>query len=69
MNEVVQEYYDIPYRKKGRPSKRPNSKELSELWAKHTINEIAVHYGVAVPTVYSWIAAYRKEYRAHAKQE
>ena len=46
---------------RGKPSKRPPEKELSELYAKMTAKEVAEHYGVAPSTVRAWIAHYRKQ--------
>lgn len=45
---------------KGRPTKRPPEKELSDLYATHTAREVAEHYQVSVNTVKTWIAYYRK---------
>lgn len=69
MSEVVNEYVDIPYNRRGRPSKRPSNRELAELYSKYSVQEIAKKLGVAVPTVYGWAVEARKEYRAHAKEE
>ena len=69
MSEVVKEYVDIPYNRRGRPSKRPSNRELAELYSKYSVQEIAKKLGVAVPTVYGWAVEARKEYRAHAKEE
>lgn len=46
---------------RGKKSKRPSEKELFELYAKMTAQEVADHYGVAASTVRAWIAYYRKQ--------
>lgn len=51
---------DIPRKKGGRPTKRPDPELLAELYAKHTAEEIAKQYGVKTPTVRSWVARIRK---------
>ncbi len=51
---------------RGKPTKRPSEKELSELYAKMTAKEVAEHYGVAASTVRAWIAYYRKQEVSHA---
>lgn len=59
------EYVDIPYAKRGRPSKRPDNKTLADLYSKYSVPEIAKKLGVAVPTVYYWAVEARKEYKRH----
>ena len=66
MSETV--FYDIPYRKRGRPSKRPDSKTLSDLYSKYSVEEIAEKYGVSRTTVYVWAAEARKEYREYVNK-
>lgn len=51
----------IASKKKGRPSKRPSNAELSMLYSGMTAREVAVHYGVALSTVKTWIRLARKE--------
>lgn len=51
----------IASKKKGRPSKRPSNAELSMLYSGMTAKEIAIHYGVALSTVKTWIRLARKE--------
>lgn len=51
----------IPNKKPGPVSKRPPMEVLSELYANHTMKEIAEQYGVSVNTVKTWIATYRKQ--------
>ena len=46
---------------KGRPSKRPPEKELSDMYQTMTAKEIAEHFQVSVNTVKTWIATYRKQ--------
>lgn len=51
---------EIPMKKGGRPSKRPDPERLAELYAKHTATEIAKMYGVTATTVRSWVFRLRK---------
>lgn len=54
----------IPYKVIGRPSRKPSSGELAELYSKYNLEETANLLGVAPSTVRSWITAYRKEAKA-----
>lgn len=51
---------NIPLKKGGRPTKRPDPEVLVELYSKHTAEEIAKMYGVKTPTVWSWVSRLRK---------
>lgn len=56
-------------KKGGRPSKRPDIKTLSKLYAEKTAHDIAVMYGVADVTVRSWIARYRRDLKQQKAAE
>ena len=53
---------EIPKKKNGRPTKRPDTDYLINLYEHYTATEIASMYGVAESTVRSWISRLRKEY-------
>ena len=69
MQEVVKEYVEVPYRKRGRPSNRPDNRTLAKLYFVYPVPEIARIYGVARSTVYGWAAEARKEYRKNVELE
>ena len=69
MSETVKEYVDIPCKRRGRPSNRPDNKTLQTLYFQHSVQEIADMFGVARPTVYGWAMEARKEYREHVKNK
>lgn len=54
----------MEYKKGGRPSKRPKSeaetRELIDLYKKHTATELAHIYGVKPGTIRAWIFDLRK---------
>lgn len=59
----------IPYKKMGRPSKRPAPEFLISLYETYTATEIGKMYDVSPDTVRSWVSRLRKEYAAQALQE
>ena len=69
MQEVVKKYVEVPYRKRGRPSNRPDNRTLAELYFKYPVPEIARIYGVARSTVYGWAVAARKELKKYVEFE
>lgn len=69
MQEEVKKYVVVPYRKRGRPSNRPDNWTLAKLYFMYPVPEIARIYGVARSTVYGWAAEARKEYRKNVEFE
>ena len=60
---------EIPAKKTGRPTKRPDAQTLNELYSKYTAREIGEMYGVPMKTVEYWIYTFRREYeKAIAKK-
>lgn len=55
-------------KRRGRPSKRPDTNTLAELYATHTMAEIAEKYGVGRATVHAWIADERKKELAKERE-
>jgi len=53
---------EIPKKKNGRPTKRPDPEYLINLYEHYTATEIAAMFDVAESTVRSWISRLRKEY-------
>lgn len=53
----------LPVKKAAHATKRPDIETLDALYAEKSAREIAVMYGVAEPTVRSWIARYRRDQR------
>ena len=56
----------IPYKKTGRPSKRPDPELLIALYQDHTATELAEMYDVSETTVRSWVSRLRKEREQNA---
>ena len=59
----------IPYKKMGRPSRRPDPEFLITLYETHTATEIGKMYDVSPDTVRSWVSRLRKEYAQQSIQE
>ena len=53
---------EIPKKKNGRPTKRPDPDYLIKLYERHTAPELAIMFDVSESTVRSWVSRLRKEY-------